>query len=286
MRCDVNLSVRPSGSETLGTRTEMKNMNSLKAIAAAIAFESERHIHALETGSETLVQETRRWDDARGESFAMREKEDATDYRYFPNPELVPIVIDKAWIEQVRASLPETAEAKYARLTGELGLPDYDARQITASRNLSRIFDETTRLFGKPKDAANWILVDLLGITKGNGKTEDDIVIDCEKFAKVMRLVDDKTVNRNVGKKILIQVLENGIDPDEYVKEQNLGLVTDAGAILAAVCAVLAAHEKSVLEYKDGNEKVVGFFMGQIMRELKGKADPEAVRAALMEKLR
>ncbi|MCL2030864.1 MAG: Asp-tRNA(Asn)/Glu-tRNA(Gln) amidotransferase subunit GatB [Oscillospiraceae bacterium] len=281
MRCDVNLSVRPVGSETLGTRTEMKNMNSLKAIAAAIAYESERHIRALQTGSETLVQETRRWDDARGESFSMRGKEDATDYRYFPNPELAPIVIDDEWIARVRETLPETAEAKYTRLTERLGLAEHDAAQITQSRNLSRIFDGTTRIFDKPRDAAGWILVDLLGAVRGDGKTDDDIEIDCEKFAALMRLVDEKIISRAIGKKLLIKVLEEDIDPAAYAEEHGLGLVTDTGAIGDAVREVLAAHEKSVLEYKDGNEKVMGFLMGQIMRRLKGQADPEAVRAAL-----
>ena len=286
MRCDVNISVREAGSETLGTRAEIKNMNSLKAIAAAIAYESKRHIDALETGSEVLVQETRRWDDGAGETFAMREKENATDYRYFPNPELMPIAIGGEWIERVRASLPEMAREKYLRMTGELGLPEYDSGIITGSRNLSAIFDGTVRHFNKPKEVVNWIMGDLLSAAKVMGQGDDDIQIDCVKFAALLELVDDKTINRNMGKKLLAKVLEEGIDPAAYVKEHALGIVSDTGAIEATVKEILAQNEKSVLEYRAGSEKVVGFFMGQIMRKMGGKADPAAVNEILMRELK
>ena len=208
MRCDVNISVREAGSDKLGTRTEIKNMNSLKAIARAIAYESQRHIDALETGSEVLVQETRGWNDNKGETFSMREKENATDYRYFPNPELMPVSISDEWINAVRADLPEPASEKFDRLTGKLGLSEYDSRIITGSKNLSDIFDETAKHFNKPKEVANWIIVELLSIATGDNKGEDDIAIDCKKFAKLMELVDNKTINRNVGKKLLVNVLE------------------------------------------------------------------------------
>ena len=285
MRCDVNISVRKAGADKLGTRTEIKNMNSLKAIASAIEYESSRQIDAIETGSEVLIQETRGWDDGRGVTFSMREKEDATDYRYFPNPELMPVVIDQGWIERVRAALPETAQDKYLRLTGQLGLPEYDSKIITRSKNLSDIFDATMRHFPKAKEVVNWIIVELLSIAKGENKGEDDIAIDCEKFAKLIQLVDRKTINRNVGKKLLVHVLHEGIDPEAYVQEQGLGMVGDTALIEAAVREVLSQNPKSIEEYRAGNPKVTGFFMGQVMKKMGGKADPEAVKSILTKQL-
>jgi len=285
MRCDVNISARKVGEKKLGVRAEIKNMNSLKAITAAIEYESQRHIDALETGSETLVQETRGWDDAQGATFSMRGKEDATDYRYFPNSELMPIVIDEAWIDRVRSELPETAQDKYLRMTGELGLSEYDSNIITRSKNLSNIFDAAMSHFAKPKEVVNWIIVELLSIAKGENKGEDDIAIDCEKFAKLMQLVDNKTINRNVGKKLLVKVLREGIDPEVYVAEQGLGMVDDASLIDTAVAEVLAAGQKSVDEYKGGNMKVIGFFMGQVMKKMGGKSNPESVKKILMQQL-
>lgn len=285
MRCDVNISVREAGSDRLGTRAEIKNMNSLKAITAAIAYESERQIDALETGSEELVQETRRWDESKGVTFSMRGKEDATDYRYFPNPEVMPIVISDEWIEAVRAELPETAHDKFARLTGELGLSEYDSRIITSSKKLADIFDETTKYFNNPKEAANWINVELLAIAKGDNKSADDVEIDCLKFAKLMELVDNKTINRATGKKLLALVLKENIDPAAYVEEHRLGMVSDTGVVDEAVRAVIAEQTKAVADYKGGNEKTFGFLVGQVMRKLGGKADPQVVNKILIELL-
>ncbi|MCL2409634.1 MAG: Asp-tRNA(Asn)/Glu-tRNA(Gln) amidotransferase subunit GatB [Oscillospiraceae bacterium] len=285
MRCDVNISVREAGSSELGVRAEIKNMNSLKAIARAIEYESGRHINALENGTETLFQETRRWDDDIGATFSMREKEDATDYRYFPNPELMPVIIDEAWISTVRDSLPEPAEAKYERMTIALGLPVADCKIITGSVNLSRIFDETQKHFGKPKEIANWIIGDLLGIAGAANTGDDDIVIDCEKFAKVIQLVSDNVVNRGVGKKLLAKVMDEGIDPEAYVEENSLGMVLDTGLLESAIREVMAANEKSVAEYRGGSEKVLGFFVGQVMKKMAGKADPKLVNELLVKML-
>ncbi len=285
MRCDVNISVREKGSDILGTRTEIKNMNSLKAIVRAIDYESARHIEALETGNEKLVQETRRWDDNNGESFAMREKENATDYRYFPNPELMPVFITDDWINTVRATMPEAAHVKYERLTKELGLSDYDTRLICGSKTLADIFDSVMNIYPKPKDIANWILVELLSIAKGENKGEDDISIDCAKFAALMKLVDDKVINRNVGKKLLVKVLEEGIDPVSYVKENNLTMVSDTGLLESIIKQILLDNEKSVNEYKDGNQKVIGFLIGKIMKMTEGKADPKTVNEILLSQL-
>ena len=288
MRCDVNISVRRAGSDILGTRTEIKNMNSLKAIAAAIAFESSRHIEALETECEILVQETRRWDDSLGETFSMREKEDATDYRYFPNPELMPIHISDEWIEKVRKGLPESAQAKYVRMTEQLGLPGEESRIITGSKRLSDIFDQTLACFDNqgvdnPRDVVNWILVELLSIAKGNNKGEDDIVVDFKKFAKIIELVNNNTINRTVGKKLLVKVFEENIDPAAYVEENSLGMVSDSSLIDQAIRTILSENEQSVNDYKNGNQKVIGFFVGKIMKALGGKADPKIVNQRLLQ---
>ncbi len=285
MRADINISVREQGATTLGTRTEMKNMNSLKAIARAIAYESQRHIEALETGCEVLVQETRRWDDEAGESYAMRNKENATDYRYFPNPDIMPIEITDAWIDAVRVRLPEPAHKKLIRLRDELGLPETDARIITGSKNLSDIFDQTMRHLDKPRDIANWILVELLALAKADNLDEDEIQINAEKFAKVLALLDANTISRNVAKTVLAQVFRADVDPEAYIEQHKLGLVSDDGALRTAIEEALAANPKSVAEFREGNPKVHGFLLGQVMRKTGGKADPKRVGALLQEML-
>jgi len=281
MRCDINISVRKAGDPVLGTRTEMKNMNSIKAIVRAIEYESQRHVTALETGCERLIQETRRWDDDAGMSFSMREKEEAADYRYFPNPELMPVYIDGEWIERVRASLPEPAHERFERMSKQLSLPEHDCRVITGSLNLSKIFDGVLGRLGRPKEAANWIIGDLLSIAKAGSVADDDIEIDAGKFAKVIELVDNKTINRAMGKKLLAKVFEEGVDPEADVKEHSLGMVSDEGLIESAVREVLAENERSVKEYRGGSQKVFGFLVGQAMKKTGGKADPRSVNEML-----
>ena len=285
MRCDINISVREEGSEILGTRTEIKNMNSLKAIARAIEYESQRHIDALETGSEKLIQETRRWDDDIGMTYSMREKEEAADYRYFPNPELMPVHIDAKWIESIRAALPEPAHEKYERMTVGLGLPAHDSKIISGSQNLSRIFDGTLQFFNKPKDVSNWMIGELLAIAKDLDINDDDIDVDIGKFAKVAMLVDGGKINRTVGKKVLVKVFEEDVDPEAYVEEHSLAMVSDTGLLESAIKEVLAENEKSVKEYKDGSQKVFGFLVGQVMKKTAGKADPRSVNELLRKKL-
>lgn len=285
MRCDVNISVRKVGSDILGTRTEIKNMNSLKAIARAIEFESQRHISALETGCEELVQETRRWDDNKGETYSMRDKEDATDYRYFPNPEILPVHISDEWISEIKDSLPELAHEKYDRLTGCYGLSDYDSKLITSGKNISDIFDRTLEFVDKPKEVANWIIGDLASIAREENKSYDEIEIDCEKFGKIIKMVENKVINRTIGKKVLQLLFRDNIDPESYVRENKLGMITDAGYLENVIKEVLAENEKSVLEYKAGNQKVISFFVGRIMRKTQGKADPGSVNSILRREL-
>ncbi|MCL2338287.1 MAG: Asp-tRNA(Asn)/Glu-tRNA(Gln) amidotransferase subunit GatB [Firmicutes bacterium] len=285
MRCDVNISVREAGTTELGTRTEMKNMNSLRAITRAIEYETQRHIDALANGTEELVQETRRWDDQLGQSFAMRNKENATDYRYFPNPDLMPIAISEAWIDTVRASLPESAGDKFIRLTGQLGVAEPDARIITGSKRLADIFDALAARNLPVKDIVSWIVTDLLAMNTEENKSSDDINIDCGKFADLIELVNRKEINRAVAKKLLLLLYTENIDPVTYVKENNLGLVSDTGLLEEAVAAVLAENPKPVEQYLGGNEKVLGFLMGKVMAKTAGKADPGAVKEILQAQL-
>jgi len=285
MRCDINISVREKGSKILGTRTEIKNMNSLKAITRAIEYESQRHIDALETGSEKLIQETRRWDDEIGATFSMREKEEAEDYRYFPNPEIMPVYINSDWINDVKSKLPEPAHEKYDRMTTKLGLPEHDSKIISGSQNLSRIFDEVINLHEKPKDVSNWIIGELLAITKDLDISDDDIAIDTSKFASVIRMVDTGKINRSVGKKVLIKVFENNVEPEDYITEHSLAMVSDTGLLESAIADVLKENEKSVAEYKSGSQKVFGFLVGQVMKKTAGKADPRSVNELLQKAL-
>ena len=285
MRCDVNLSVREKGSDTLGTRTEMKNINSLSAIERAIAYEAERHIEALETGCEELVQETRRWDDAAGMTFSMRSKENATDYRYFPSCDVMPIVISPEWIEEVRKSLPESAHVKYARMTGELGITETDAKIITRSKRLCDIFDALMAHGLSAKDVVNWIVTELLSLEMEANKSYDDLEIDCDKLAALIGLVNRKEINRGVAKKILALIYKDGIDPVAYVRENDLGMVSDAGAIETAIAELIAENPDSLRQYKEGNQKVFTFFFGKTMKKMAGKADPAVIREALTKAL-
>ena len=285
MRCDVNLSVREKGATEYGVRTEMKNMNSLSAIERAIEYEAQRHIDALETGCEELVQETRRWDDGVGKSFSMRNKENATDYRYFPNCDIMPIVVSDEWIEKVKATLPESAHDKYARMTGELGISEVDAKIITKSKTLSDIFD-ALMAHGLPvKDVVTWIVTELLSLDIGQNKSYDDIVIDCDKLAALIAMTNKKEINRTVAKKILALVYTDNVDPVAYVKENNLGMVSDTGAIESIIAQLIAENPASVKEYKDGNAKVFTFFVGKTMKQTAGKADPAVVRELLAKML-
>ena len=321
MRCDVNLSVREKGAAQYGVRTEIKNMNSLKAITRAIEYESQRHIDALDAGSGVLVQETRRWDDNVGETFSMRSKEDATDYRYFPNPEILPIRISEKWIKEVRDALPETSHDKYIRMTTKLGISKADSKIIAESKRLADIFDSVMS-YGNAnitahseaivtenddnrapshddnsaaendnnskmaynlnaKDVASWIVTELLSMSTEENKSYDDIYIDCEKFAALISMVGNKIINRNVAKKILVLVYLQNIDPIAYVKENNLGIVSDSSLLEGVIMSVLKENEKSVKQFLDGNEKVEGFLMGKAMSKTAGKADPSVLKEVL-----
>ena len=281
MRCDVNLSVREAGASELGVRTEVKNMNSLKAISRAIEYESQRHIDALEAGSGELVQETRRWDDGAGETYPMRSKEDAADYRYFPNPDIMPINISDNWVNEVRNKLPEASNEKYARMTEKLGVSHPDSKIIAGSKRLADIFDGIMTHGLNAKEAASWIVTDLLSMSTEENKSYDDIYIDCDRFAALISMVEKKTINRNTAKKILVLIYADDIDPVAYVKENDLGMVTDESLLEGVIMSVLDENEKMVKQYIAGNEKVAGFLMGKAMSKTSGKADPIVLKTIL-----
>ena len=283
MRCDVNLSVRPDGSDKLGVRTEMKNMNSISAITRAIEYETARHIDAIENGTEVLVQETRRWDDIKGKSFAMRNKETAGDYRYFPDPNVMPIVIDDEWYGKIQASLPEFPEVKKARYTGELGLSDYDATLLTESRALCDCFEAAYAECGQAKEAANWLLSECMSILNKAQKTADQLTLDGTSLGKLIKLVEDGKVSRPNAKKILAAMFEGESDPEKYAEKEGFIVSNDTDAIMATIREIVMSDERSVNDYKSGKEKALMALFGKCMKALKGNCDPQSLRQMLID---
>ncbi len=284
MRADVNLSVRKAGAKEYGTRTEMKNLNSFKAIKRAIEGERERQIDLLESG-EKVVQETRRWDDVKGESYAMRNKEDAQDYRYFPDPDLVPVVIDEAFLERIREKQPEFREEKMVRYKEEFDIPDYDIEIITGSKHMADIFEATVALGSQPKKVSNWLMVETLRLLKENNMDPEDICFSPENLAKLIALTDAKAVNSSVAKEVFEVMFKEDIDPESYVEEKGLKTVNDEGALKKTVEEIIAANPQSVEDYRKGKEKAIGFLVGQTIKAMKGKADPGMVNRLLKELL-
>ncbi len=284
MRADVNLSVREMGAKEFGTRTEMKNLNSFKAIMHAIEGERERQIELLEAG-EKVIQETRRWDDTKEYSYAMRSKEDAQDYRYFPDPDLVPVYISDEWIDEVKKSLPEFREEKMARYKAEFDIPDYDIGIITDSKHMADIFEETVAICNQPKKVSNWLMGETLRLLKEQDMDAEDIRFSPENLAKLIGLVDSKAINSSVAKEVFEAMFENDIDPEKYVDEKGLRTVNDEGALKKTVEEVIANNPQSVEDYRNGKEKAIGFLVGQTMKAMKGKADPAMVNKMLKELL-
>lgn len=283
MRCDVNLSIRPEGSDKLGVRTEMKNMNSLSAIERAIDYEVARHIDALENHTEELVQETRRWDDIKGKSYSMRTKETAGDYRYFPDPNIMPVVIDDEWFGSIKASLPEFPEVKKARYIDELGLSEYDADQLTQSRAFCDCFEAALAECGMAKDCANWIISDCSKALNRRQETADMLKVNGKALGQLIKLVTEDKVGRANAKKILDAMFEGDIDPAKYAEENGFIVSNDTGAIEAIVKAVVDADPKSVADFKGGKEKALMALFGKCMKELKGNCNPQVLREILID---
>ena len=284
MRADVNLSVREIGTKAFGTRTEMKNLNSFRAITHAIEGERERQIELLEAGQQ-VVQETRRWDDTKEYSYTMRSKEDAQDYRYFPDPDLVPVYISDAWLEQIRNSQPEFREEKMARYKKEFDIPAYDISIITDSKHLADLFEETVAICGQPKKVSNWLMGETLRLLKEKNIDAQDICFSPQNLAKLITLVDSKVINSTVAKEVFEVMFDKNIDPEKYVEEKGLKTVNDERELQKTIEDVIVTNPKSVEDYRNNKKKAISFLVGQTMKAMKGKADPNMVNKMLKELL-
>ncbi len=284
MRADVNLSVREVGTAALGTRTEMKNLNSFKAIVRAIENERARQIECIEDGG-TVIQETRRWDDNKEYSYPMRSKEDAQDYRYFPDPDLTPIVISDEWIRQIKDREPEFQEAKADRYAKEYDIPSYDISIITASKKMADIFEQTVSLGATPKKVSNWLMGETMRLLKEREMDADDITLSPENLAKLIDLTDKGTINSTVAKEIFEKIFEENIDVEKFVEDNGLGTVSDESVLRETIEKVIRENPQSVADYQAGKKKAIGFLVGQTMRVMKGKANPELVNKILQERL-
>ncbi len=284
LRCDVNLSVRPAGSEALGTRTEMKNLNSFKAIARAIAYEARRQAELLEEGKR-VVQETRRWDDNKDATFSMRSKENAQDYRYFPEPDIPPLELSSEYLDALRAEQPEMAAEKKARYQKEYGLPEQDADILTGQKTLVDFFEAAVALGAPAKEVSHWMLGDLMRRLKEEELEPRAMKLTPDNLARLIALIDQGRLNRNTAAKVFRAIFPDNADVEEYVKTHGLEQVNDPGLVDRTAEAVFAAQAAAVADYRAGNRKVLGFLVGQVMKELKGRADPKTVNETVQKKL-
>ncbi|WP_321368584.1 Asp-tRNA(Asn)/Glu-tRNA(Gln) amidotransferase subunit GatB [uncultured Desulfuromusa sp.] len=284
-RCDANVSIRPWGQKELGTRSELKNLNSFRFIKQAIEYEVERQIDVIDAGEE-VVQETRLFDPDAGISRSMRGKEEAHDYRYFPDPDLLPLQVSDEWIEKVRSSLPELPEAKLQRYQDEMGLPAYDAGVISAERPLAEYFEALVALYDKPKVCSNWVMGEVLGGLKEHNLTIGQCPVTPALLAGILQRIDDATISGKIAKTVFEEIWKSGKTADEVIAEKGLKQVTDTGAIESIVDEVIAANPSQVAEYQGGKEKMLGFFVGQVMKASKGKANPGMVNQLLKKKLK
>jgi aspartyl-tRNA(Asn)/glutamyl-tRNA(Gln) amidotransferase subunit B len=285
LRCDANISLRPVGSEGFGVKTELKNMNSFRFVQRALEYEIKRQRAILEQGG-TIVQETRLWDSDKGVTHGMRGKEEAHDYRYFPDPDLVPVVVDDEWIEKVRKELPELPDAKKTRFIKEYGLPEQDAVILTGSKDLADFFEACVARFPQPKKVSNWIMVELLRVLKRDDKEIDQCPVTTEALADLLKMVDENVISGKIAKTVFEEMYATGKGPELIVEEKGLKQVTDESEIARVIDSVLEAHPNEIEEYRAGKEKLFGFFIGQVMKQTSGKANPKIVNKILSEKLK
>ncbi|GIP60299.1 Asp-tRNA(Asn)/Glu-tRNA(Gln) amidotransferase subunit GatB [Paenibacillus woosongensis] len=285
MRCDANISLRPVGQKELGTRAELKNMNSFRGVQRGLEYEQYRQAEILDEGGE-VVQETRRWDETQGKTFSMRGKEEAHDYRYFPDPDLVTLYIDQAWKDRIRASIPELPDARKARYTEQFGLPSYDAEVITSSKALADLFESSLEFTKDAKSVSNWIMGDLLGYLNTNGQELSDVKLTGQGLGEMIGLIEKGTISSKIAKTVFKEMLQSGKLPQQIVEEQGLVQISDEGAILAIVNEVIADNPASAEDYKAGKEKAIGFLVGQVMKRSKGKANPGLVNKLLVDVLK
>lgn len=284
LRADVNVSVRRKGDTKLGTRTEMKNMNSFRSIARAIEYEVDRQIDVIEEGGK-IEQETLRWDEVSGKTFSMRDKEDAQDYRYFPDPDLVAIKLSEEYIRKIKETLPELPESRKQRYLEEYKLSEKDANLITSSKYLSDLFEQAIKVCNNPKAVNNWIISDISRILNENELEPIEIPFDSKQLGKLVILIDKGTISSSIGKKVLVELFKNPRDPEDIIKEKGWIQISDEGAIKEVVLKILEANPQSITDYKAGKDRALGFLVGQAMKETKGKANPQMLNKMFVEEL-
>jgi aspartyl-tRNA(Asn)/glutamyl-tRNA(Gln) amidotransferase subunit B len=284
LRADVNVSVRKIGENKFGTRTEMKNMNSFRSITRAIEYEAQRQIDVIENGGK-IYQETLRWDDVSGKTFSMRDKEDAQDYRYFPDPDLVAIKLSEQYIENIKNNLPELPESRKKRYLEEYKLSEKDAKLITSSKYLSNLFEEASKISGNSKAVNNWIISDISRILNETETDPIEIPFDSKQLAKLVILIDKGTISSSIGKKVLEELFENPRDPEKIIEEKGWVQISDESAIKEVVNKILETNPQSIVDYKAGKDRALGFLVGQAMKETKGKANPQMLNKMFLEEL-
>ncbi len=284
LRCDANISLRPVGREKFGTRAELKNMNSFRGVQRGLEYEEIRQADVLNSGNE-VVQETRRWDEGQSKTFSMRGKEESHDYRYFPDPDLVNLHIDQAWKDRVKSTIPELPDARKARYVSEYALPAYDAEVITSSMKMANFFEESLRYTSDAKTVSNWIMGDLLGYLNAGGLDFNDVKITGQGLGEMIGLIEKGTISNKIAKTVFKEMIETGKQPQQIVEEKGLVQISDEGAIKSVVEQVVANNPQSVADYKAGKEKAIGFLVGQVMKETKGKANPGLVNKLIVEVL-
>ena len=285
LRADVNVSVRKKGETKFGTRTEMKNMNSFRSIVRAIEYEANRQIEILEEGGK-IEQETLRWDDVSGKTFTMRDKEDAQDYRYFPDPDLVPIHLSEEYIQKIKESLPEMPESRKERYIKEFGLPEYDSNILTSSKYLSILFEGAEKICKNAKAVSNWIMSDITRILNEKELEPENIPFKAEDLGNLVILIDKGTISSKIAKQVLEEMFENPKTPEEIIKEKGLIQISDEGQIKQVVEKILQANPQSIADFKAGKDRALGFLVGQAMKETKGKANPQMLNKMFLEKLK
>jgi aspartyl-tRNA(Asn)/glutamyl-tRNA(Gln) amidotransferase subunit B len=284
-RCDANVSVRRKGEASLGTRAELKNLNSFRSIERSLDYEITRQIELIKKGGE-VVQETRLFNVDEGITYSMRGKEEAHDYRYFPEPDLLPLVVDDGWIADVRKTLPELPMEKMERFMNEYGLPKYDVEILSSDKGLAGYFEETVKIFPEPKTVSNWIMTELLRELKDGNVSPKDSPLSPAHLAELLALIKDGTISIKIGKEIFPELCKSGASPKRLVAEKGLVQISDETAITSIVEAVIARSPKEVAEFKAGKEKLLGFFVGQVMKEMKGKANPKLLNELLLKRLK